>query len=778
MRRLVLFLLALLFLGTAAAVGAGALLYMWAVRDLPSFTQLADYRPPLASTVFARDGRVLGYLAHEKRFLVTLPDLPSYVPQAFMAAEDAGFYHHEGVDPMAILRAFLANLRAGGLRQGGSTITQQLIKQLLLTPEKSFGRKVKEAILAYRLERFLTKDEILTIYINQIYLGSSAYGVEAAARIYFGKHAKELTLAEAAVLGGLPQAPSSYNPYQHYDAALHRQKYVLSRMYESGFINQEQLETAQRQKIVLRNMSDPSWGVGAYYLEEVRRQLVDKFGEKAVYEGGLQVHTAVDLEHQAAAEAALHRGLAESSKRRGWAGPVDRLKPGGMGGFLALDSQPPEALGKGKWVKVAIETASKDGLTVRFGAFHGRIQAKDLAWARKVDTSKLPSGSSAGSEALAPGMVVWASVLERPADPKNGTWTLALERDPEVEGALVSMRTEDGDVLALVGGSSFQRSQFNRATQARRQPGSSFKPVVYSAALDNGFTAASVVLDAPVVFANSGGDYWKPENFEGDFQGPIILRTALVKSRNLVTVRVAQKIGVKAILDRAHALGLNNNLPAELSVALGSGVVTPIEMVQAYSAFARGGSRVKPRLITEVDDSWGRKLLSVEPESVEAITPQNAFIMCSMLKDVVTYGTGTRARLPDRPVAGKTGTSNDERDAWFIGFTPALVTGIYVGFDSNEPMGRGETGGRAAAPIFADYRLEVDKGLPPQDFEQPEGITMLRVDGESGTLAGPESRQVLVLPFMEGTEPAAAPAQESTGSGNEPAAEDLFKQVY
>lgn len=786
MKKFLLVSLVIAVLGVTALAASAVGLYLWASKDLPGFKRIADYNPPLVTTVYSRNGKVVGYFYKEKRFLVTLAEMPKHLPDAFLAAEDSGFYQHDGVDMTAIVRAFMANMRAGGIRQGGSTITQQIIKQLLLTPERSYTRKIKEAILAYRLERYLTKQEILTIYLNQIYLGAGAYGVEAAARAYFGKHVSELSLAEAAVLAGLPQAPSSYNPYQHPEAALARQRYVLGRMLDSGWINREQYESALAEPLEYKSMPDPSWKVGAYYLEEVRRWLVERYGEQTVYEGGLHVRTAMDPSHQEAAERALRTGLEESARRRGWEGPIMRLRPEDHATFLTDEAMPAEALEPGAWVKALVSQVSPQGAVVRFGEFTGEIPVAEMHWAREPDPEKAPEDVPPVADAslvLQAGDVVWAEVLARPEEPTADRWSLALRREPGVEGALVSMRPDTGEVLALVGGYSFGRSQFNRATQAQRQPGSAFKPIVYSAALDNGFTPASVVLDAPVVYTDEvTAHIWKPDNFEGVFYGPTILRTALVKSRNLVTIRVAQKLGVNAIIERAKALGLKSEFPQDLSVALGSAVVTPMNLCQAYTAFANDGAYAEPRLVLDVVSAWGEAMYASQPVNVEAISPQTAYIMTSMLKDVVQSGTGWRAKTLNRPIAGKTGTSNDERDAWFIGYTPYLVTGVFVGFDSNEPMGKYETGSRAASPIWVGYRSAVEEQFPYQDFARPPGIAMVRIDAQSGLLAGTESKESLFLPFLEGTAPTEmAKSTDSATPLGIPVpteGEDLFKQVY
>jgi len=777
----------------AAVAAAG--LYYWASKDLPGFRRITDYNPPLVTTVYAHDNSVLGYFYKEKRFLVRLSQMPWYLPKAFLAAEDSGFYQHEGVDLTAIFRAFLKNFVAGHVVQGGSTITQQVIKSLLLSPEKSYKRKMKEGILAYRLERYLTKDEILTIYLNQIFFGARAYGVEAAARAYFGTHVWNLTLAQSALLAGLPKAPARYNPYKKLESARIRQHYVLDRMLEQGWISREERDQAVSEPLVFKSMADPSWRQGAYYLEEVRRRLIKRFGEDVVYNAGLNVYAAVDMAHQVAAERAVRTGLINSAKRRGWKGPLENLSEEEFKDFLAQNAYVVEALEQGEWVKALVVGVTEKQAWVRFGTFSGVIGVREMSWAREPDPQKAPEDVPKVKDArkvLHVGDVVWASIKEsrEPAleaeTERRGedvVWKLALEREPEVEGALFSMDPQTGEVRALVGGYDFAKSQFNRATQARRQPGSAFKPIVYSTALDNGFTPSSVVLDAPIVYADHETDsIWKPENFEGVFYGPTLLRTALVKSRNLVTIRVAQSIGIRKIIERARTLGLESEFPEDLSVSLGSSPVTLIDLCRAFSAFARDGSYIEPRLVLRVKSAWGEDIYVPEPEAVPAISPQTAFVMACLLKEVVRDGTGWRARALRRPVAGKTGTSNKEQDAWFLGVTPYLLSGVYVGFDQLTPMGRLETGSRAAAPIWMEYRKAVEAAYPVQDFRQPPGVVMVRIDAKTGLLAGPGTGKNYFLPFKAGTQPAQAATQAPDASpgtpGTKSTGEDLLKQGF
>lgn len=773
----VIFLICLVA-GIAGAFG----LYNWASKDLPGFKNITDYKPPLVTTVYAKDNQVLGYFYKEKRFLVTLDQMSSWVPKAFLAAEDAGFYQHDGVDLTAISRAFVANMKAGRSKQGGSTITQQIIKRLLLTPEKSYKRKLKEAILAFRLENYLTKEEILTIYLNQIFLGAHSYGVEAAARTYFAKHAKDLSIAQAAMLAGLPQAPSRYNPYRNMDLAKQRQRYVLEQLRSLNWITQTQYQEALAEEIVLESMPDPSWKTGAYYLEEVRRWLIGQYGEDAVYKGGLTVTTACDLKHQFAAERALRRGLLDSAKRRGWLGPVESVNPGDVARVLAEGPQDTEKiLERDNPMKAWVSKVEKDKAFVRFGKYQGIISIKAMWWVREPDIKKSHEDAPDPKDArkiLKKGDVVWVTVAKAPEIPE-GIWELDMEREPLVEGAIVSVKPETGEVLALVGGYSFNKSQFNRATQAKRQPGSAFKPIVYSTAIDNGYTPASLILDAPIVYANNEqGKLWRPENFEGTFEGPTLLRTALVKSKNLVTIRIAQKIGIRKIIERAKALGIETEFPEDLSVALGSAVVTLVDLCEAYTAFARGGSYIKPRTVLAVNSAWGEEMFSSVPEAIDAISPQTAYIMASLMKQVVQNGTGWRARVLKRPVAGKTGTSNNEQDAWYMGYSPYLMTGVFVGFDELKPMGKWETGSRAASPIWVSYRKAVEEDYPYQDFTQPPGIVMVRVDGTSGKLASPRSTSEFFLPFKVGTEPTEMDAGGGPGGDGPASADDLFKQTF
>jgi penicillin-binding protein 1A len=760
---------------------------------MPKVEELSDYNPALTTTVYAQDQRVLGYLAQEKRFLRSLDQMAEVVPVCFLAAEDHSFYQHEGIDVLGILRAAVKNLQAGHIVQGGSTITQQVIKALLLTPKRSYERKLKEAILAYRLEKNLDKDEILTIYLNEIYLGSGAYGVEAASRIYFGKHADALNLAEASLLAGLPKAPSMYNPYKNMDKALARQRYVLDRLLDLEWISEQEYTKALQVEITLQSMADPSWKIGGYYLEEVRQWLIKEFGEEKTYTGGLTVQTCIDLDHQKYAESALQQGLIESAKRRGWQGPVARSNgKSAPANVSEMQEQFPEA--PNNWLLVQVDEVTSRGAEVSYGNQTAWIDVGTMAWCREPNPEKTPENVPAVKDArkvLQAGDVVWASPEKEEsgdeAQASQAPVQLKLQQLPAVQGAVFSMDPRTGEVLAIVGGFSFHSSQYNRAVQASRQPGSAFKPIVYSAALDHGFTPASILLDAPIVFTDrSTNKTWKPENYEKRIFGPTLLRTALVKSRNLVTIRLARQIGINTIIQRAQNLGLKSDFPPDLSVSLGSASVSLMDLCQAYSAFAHKGNTVKPRFVKQVTGPWGKELYSSEPEEFQAISAQTAFIITSLLQDVVRSGTGWRIRALKRPVAGKTGTTDEQKDAWFMGYTQYLLTGVFVGFDQPRPMGKYETGSRAASPIWLAYRQGVEDGYPPVSFPQPQGIVMAKVDAVNGLLAGPKTKKSFLLPFKAGTQPvriSKGQSSSSDGSGGESSGrtnrdEDMLKSLF
>lgn len=798
-------------------------IYLWVSKDLPSITKIEDYRPKQVTTVYARDKSILGYLYEEKRFLVNLDRIPNPVIKAFMAAEDDAFYTHPGISIKGILRAFISNVMHNHTGAGGSTITQQLVKQLLLTREKTYERKIKEAILSYKLEKYLSKDQILYLYLNHIYLGAGAHGVEAAARTYFGKHIEELTIAEAAGIASLPQKPSDVNPYANIAKFTNRQQWVLSRMQSLGYITDQQYEEAKAQKLDFHQMPDPSWKLGAYYLEAVRRELIDFlrednvrrlnipldiYGEEALYAGGLNVYTAMDPVHQAAAEQSLRAGLHSGYKRSGWHGPLEHLEKEAIPTWLKENSFSPEDLADAKWAKAVVTSVEKAGAKVRLGAFKGYIPVSTMAWARRPNAKQMSEWIRV-TDATGPlkkGDVVFVSAYGAtgttnpvgvPADPynkvnpipaynpseitENSVIKLCLEQEPLLQGAMASIETSTGDLVALVGGYKYSpTNQFDRATQALRQPGSSFKPVVYSTALDNGFTAGSIIMDSPFELNDPWTKkIWTPRNFDGKFLGPLPLRTALALSRNVCTVRVAQLVGMKKVVERAHQLGITSEIPEVLAVSLGSADVTPLNMAEAYTPFANRGNGIKPRKIISIANNWNETVANIVPDIYPAITEQNAYLMASLLKDVVNAGTAIKAKVLDRPIGGKTGTSNEERNAWFMGISPYLVTSTWVGYDDNRPIGKNETGGRAALPIFVDYRKRIDPLYEPEDFIMPAGIVMVQTDAETGYLAGPSTSKSLYLPYVRGTEPTiVSGAVIDRGSEEVQSGEDIMKQMF
>ncbi len=753
-----------IFLLTALTV-----LYFWAASDLPSIKKITDYNPPVATTVYTQHNKILGYFFKEKRFLCQLKEMSPWIPKAFIAAEDESFYQHPGFDFFSIIRAAIANLKAGKIVQGGSTITQQVIDTLLIDTGKSYFLKLKEAILAYRLDKHLSKEEILTIYLNQIYLGEGAYGIEAAARTYFAKHASELSLSEAALIAGLPKAPSLYNPYENPLAAKSRQKYVLRRMLTTGKINQKRYKQALEAKLNYHKMTDPSWEKGAYYLQTVRNELINKYGRKKVYRGGLHVYSAIDLKHQKAAQKALRIGLEDLSKRRGWRGPIKNLSEKQYKAFLEKENIDYEKIKKGKWIKVLVTNVNKKGAFVCFEQKKGFISVKTMSWARKLNPRLAPGAVpdiQNARKVLDKGDVIYASVKEKPGQDSQ-IWQLSLEQKPKVEGAVFSFDPRTGRVKAIVGGYSFFRSQYNRAIQAKRQPGSAFKPIVYSAALEQGHTATSPLIDAPVVKQNQRSNIsWKPRNYSLQVRGKILFRTGLVHSINLATIRLAQDIGIDNIIEQAKSLGLEGPFPHDLTISIGSLSVSLINLCQAYSAFARDGSIIKPCLIKRITDSWGTEIFNNHKQTKRAITPQNTYIITKLLQQVVQDGTGWRVKKLGRPVAGKTGTTNKQRDAWFIGYTPYLLTGIYVGFNQPRTLGKYETGSRAASPIWLNYRQQIENNYPVQQFIAPSGIIMARIDSRTGLLASPKCKNTYLLPFRKGRQPQKVSESKDTDTGS------------
>jgi penicillin-binding protein 1A len=761
--------IALALLLIVAGLGAvGVLWYIWSA-NLPYIGSLKEYDPPTITEVYSDSGEVIGRFWDEKRVVVTLDHLPKHLIQAFIAAEDSRFYEHEGVDVLSILRAAIKNVMAGRIEQGGSTITQQVAKALLLkNPERTYKRKIREATLSLQIEKEFPKERILFLYLNEIYLGHGAYGVEAAARTYFDKSASDLTLAESAILAGLTQAPSRYSLFSNFDKAKERQKYVLARMREEGYISLKEEQEALAAEITLATHPENPFEKAADFTEYVRRYLENKYGRDVLYREGLKVYTTVNLEMQKAAEEALRKGLTELDKREGFRGPLRHLAPEERESYRrervqALEDQ---SFHVGDIVEGLVERVDDENKEVRIsvGDKDGLLPLSEMKWARKPNPEVPYYATSVKkpSEVLKEGDVVLVRILDT-----GRPWRFSLEQEPVVQGALFCLDPYTGKVRAMVGGRNFSSSQFNRAIQARRQPGSAFKPIIYAAALDWGMTPATVILDAPYVSSlNPDEDVWKPRNFKEKFYGPTLLRTALIQSRNVITVKILKQIGVPYVINYAKRMGVESELSPDLSLALGSSGVSLAELTRAYAVFANGGMLVEPIFIYKVEDRKGNVLEERQPTLKECMSKERAYVMTDLLRAVIQEGTGWRAKALKRPAAGKTGTTNDLRDAWFIGFTPKLVAGVWVGYDDRRPMGAGETGSRAANPIWLYFMTEASKDMPIEDFPVPEGVAFWKIDAKTGLLASPYSDATVFQAFTTGEEPKEySPKPESAKAG-------------
>jgi len=761
---------ALLALFTLGVLGAAALFGLVAryAAELPSVETMRDYNPSLVTKVYAADGSVLGEFFVERRVIIPLSEIPPTLQAAFLAAEDASFFAHRGFDFRAVARAAVRNVLAGGVVQGASTITQQVARNMFLSSEVRFARKIKEAILAYRIEKHFTKEDILGLYLNHIYLGQGAYGVQAAALTYFGRTVDQLNLLECAVLAGLPKAPSAYSPAQHPERALKRAGYVLSRLVETGALTAEQAKAASN--LPLRLQKGREAQRGAFFLEHVRRTIEKTYGTDMVHRGGLEVRTTLDPRLQAAAEDAVRAGLREVDKRRGWRGPAQRLgtdDPVKIEALIrGLDTWP-AALAEGQIAPAVVREVSDRAATVRVGAGEGVLPVAEMRWVygqgreerMKSPRQVLRAGDLLQVRVLAPG---------GPGVPAR----VALEQEPDLEGALLCQDVSTGAVLAMVGGFDFARNQYNRALQARRQPGSAFKPFIYAAALESGgWTPASIIEDSPIEFENRDDaakvKVWRPSNFENDFYGPTRLRVALNHSRNIVTIKLMQAVGVKKVIGVAQRLGISSPLAPDLTLALGSSSVTLQELTTAYGAIAAGGVRHDPLTILSVKDRSGRVLEEHAPTATVVLSPDSAHVLTSMLQTVVSDGTGWKVKELGRPVAGKTGTTNDYVDAWFMGFTPDLVTGVWVGSDRRESLGWHETGSRAAIPIWLPYMAAAVEGRPASVFPVPPGVVFAKIDPERGVLAGPDNPGAVVEVFREGTVPTATAPRSPAREGDD-----------
>ena len=775
--------------GIGALVGA----YFYVSGSLPKVDTLADYRPPIISRVFSDDGAVIAEFYRERRIVVPVSRMPQPLLQAFVSAEDSNFFQHQGIDLLSILRAALKNLKAGGIVQGGSTITQQVAKSMLLSPEKKFSRKFKEAILAWRMEQRLSKEEILHLYLNQIYLGHAAYGVQAAAENYFDKNVEDLTLAECAILAGLPQAPSRYSPYRHFAKAKERQKYVLGRMLEEKYISAEEAAAALREEVTIHPRTNVHIREAAYFAEQVRRHLEQTYGEERLYTAGLQVYTTMNLAMQQAAQRAVQENLRDYDRRTGYRGPQKVLDAATAEAFLQeqiafLAENPPQV---GTFLDAILSGSTDQALQVRIGDRSGDIPRKGLDWAgtvRVVAAGQKPMGNAEGKETRLPiGSLLLVRVEKLRED---GGLGLSLAQEPQAQGALVALDPHTGQVKAMVGGYDFYASQFNRVIQAHRLPGSAIKPIIYAAALDKGYTPATVILDTPLVYrgttASGEETEWKPKNYEKKFNGPTSFRSALTHSQNIITIKILEDIGVGYTVNYARKLGIASPLNRDLTLALGSSALTPLELATAYSVFANGGVRISPAYITRIANRDGRVLESVDPGDFpggladdqrlikltpeRVISPETAYLITNLMESVIRDGTGRRARELGRPAAGKTGTTNDLKDAWFAGYVPQLVAVAWTGYDQERPLGKKETGARAALPAWLSFMKEAVKQFEPRDFTVPDDIEFRPIDPLTGLLASEDSAEALIEVFAPGSVPTRYAIDEQR-----PTAKDFFK---
>jgi len=771
-------------------------------RDLPDYQQLAHYQPPITTRVHAGDGRLLAEYATERRIFVPIQAIPKQVINAFISAEDKNFYSHHGIDPVSMVRAAITDvsrLRANRRPVGASTITQQVAKNMLLTNEISIERKVKEVLLATRIEAALPKDRILELYLNEIYLGAGAYGVAAAALTYFDKSLDELTLGEAAFLAGLPKAPNRYNPARVPQAAQARRDWVIDRMLEDGAVSQAKAAEAEAEPLEMHRRQEAEQVSAPYFAEEVRRDLLARYGEKVLYGAGLSVRTSLDERLQMASDRALRDGLiAYEHKFGGWRGAIARIDPkGDWAAHLAAVPVPGVARDVG-WRLAVVTRSDADGAAIGFAnGATGHIPFSEMRWARPwhINGSFGPYPRNA-VDVVKPGDVVMVGPIR--ASSRDGEAAIAkppgaftLCQVPEVSGALVAMDPHTGRVLAISGGFSFEISQFDRATQAYRQTGSAIKPFVFLAALDNGFTPSTLVSDAPISLPQGPGlPMWSPTNYTDRFRGPTPLRIGLEQSIDTLTVRVATMIGIEPIAETVESFGIMDHMPREYSMTLGAGVTTPLRLTAAYAMLVNGGKRITPTVIDRVQDrngrtifradqrrcddcndvDWQKQPIPVIPDTREQVAdPGSAYQMVTMMEGVVQRGTGTAVKAVGKPIAGKTGTTNDFHDAWFVGFTPDLAAGVYIGYDDPDSLGKDQTGGHVAAPIFRDFMIEALKDAPATDFRIPPGMRVYRVSAATG-LPASAGEPAIYEAYKPGTEPG---QNRNLGGQREPDEEEM-----
>ena len=757
----------------AAGVGALTVVLLW--PNLPSLQVLTDYRPKIPLRVYSAEGDLIGEFGEEKREVVKIKDVPQVVKAAILAAEDDRFYQHGGVDYMGVARAALANVRSAGKREGASTITMQVARTFFLSREKTFARKLSEVLLAFKIEANLTKDQILELYINQIFLGNRAYGFASAAGVYFGKSLQDLTPAEAAMLAGLPQAPSRQNPFANPKRAQERQRYVLRRMNEVGWLSADQYKKALAEPLRLNSNQHEVYAFRADYVAEMARAaIIEQFGESA-YVSGMRVHLTIRRKDQEAANAGLRQGLLEYDRRHGYRGPEGHVdlpdNADDLDEAIEEGLQDHDVLGE-LVPAVAVEvSATKVKALMRHGE-EVTITGDGLKFVSRALTDKNPD------RAIRRGSIIRLQPAEK------GSWSIA--QLPKAEAALVSVDPANGAILALAGGFDFNANKFNHVTQAWRQPGSSFKPFIYSAALEKGFTPATVLNDAPFVIdaAKTGGQLWEPHNYDGKFEGPMRLRTALAKSKNMISIRLLQAIGPHYAQDYIQRFGFDPKMhPAYLTMALGAGSATPLQMAAAYAVFANGGYRVKPWFIERVEDNRGQTMYAAKPEAAgvdaeRVIDERNAFIMTTLMRDVVRYGTATKAMaLGRQDLAGKTGTTNDHVDAWFCGFNARLVAVAWIGFDTPANLGNNETGGVSALPMWVAYAGKVLKGVPETELTPPSGVVAVNINPATGLRDPTGASGRLSEWFYQESQPPVGDDTSFARDGTRPA-EDAKSQIF
>ncbi len=772
---------------------SGVALFLYYSKHLPDYQPLKERNLNASTIVYSEEDEVVGKFLLENRIPISYERTPKLLIHAFVAAEDAEFFQHRGIDYKGIARALLKNLMAGRIVQGGSTITQQVTKTFFLTPQRSLLRKLKEVAYAFGLEHHLTKEEILSLYLNNIYLGNGAYGIEAAAESYFNKRTEQLNLAEMAMMAGLVKAPSRYSPINNFNRAKSRQTYVLGRMAELGFVTQEQKERALRTPIKLQSRESAYFSKAPYFTEFIRHQVEKKYGKEKLYQEGLRIYTTLDLSLQKAAQRAIETGLRELDKRQGFRGPIRTLPPNEVKNLThKKGASSPLSFQQTHEAVILAKDDAKKSFSAWVEDRRGVLPYSEMAWALTIKPTPTfnPGKVKDPSDLLKPGDVV--EVRAREPAQKDQPPILSLEQDPVVQGALLCIDPKTGHVKAMVGGRDFSESQFNRAVSSHRQPGSAFKPLIYAAAIEKGYTPSTVLMDSPIEYSdNDGGTYWAPKNYDKGYMGPITFRNALAHSRNVVTVKILEDIGIGYALKFIKKMGIESPVKRNLSIALGTSDISMPEMVSAFGIFANGGERVKPIFIRKIATMRGEVLEENDPyieleekeereENEEpsekpatplkerVISAQQAFLMTHLLEGVVQHGTGQRAKSLGRPIAGKTGTSSDYADAWFVGYTPSLLAAVWVGFDDKASLGKNETGARAALPIWISFMERALRETPSEPFRVPEGITLVRVNLESGLPASGDPKDMILEAFVDGNVPTpvekASPKKEGPSS--------------